>query len=254
MPTDNIILASLLEHIEQGAALFDRSKNIVFWNSKYETIFDYPSGFLKVGLSNYEITKHLADRGIFGQGDAKNITLKRLDLLWGGKISNAEITDANGVPYDARFLLIEGGGLAVTYTDITDRKATETALKLSEQPFKDFASVTSDWFWETDQEHRFTYMSMADPNLHLSMGQPEEQYGKTRQELSSNTDTDYWKKHLSDLKRQRPFRDFQYERKAGGKTYYMSISGHPIYDGSGSFLGYRGTGRYAVKDYWGTYC
>jgi PAS domain-containing protein len=40
-------------------------------------------------------------------------------------------------------------------SDITALRAREQALKDSEQRFRDFSSVSSDWFWETDAEMRF---------------------------------------------------------------------------------------------------
>jgi PAS domain-containing protein len=40
--------------------------------------------------------------------------------------------------------------------DIAARKVVETALQQSEQRIRDYAETAYDWFWETDQEHRFT--------------------------------------------------------------------------------------------------
>jgi PAS domain-containing protein len=34
-----------------------------------------------------------------------------------------------------------------------------TERRESEQRVRDFSEVASDWFWETDAEHRFTYES-----------------------------------------------------------------------------------------------
>jgi PAS domain S-box-containing protein len=48
--------------------------------------------------------------------------------------------------------------------DITDRKNAEQALLDSEARFRDFAEATSDVFWETGPDHRFTsFASDADP-------------------------------------------------------------------------------------------
>ena len=41
-----------------------------------------------------------------------------------------------------------------------------------------------------------------------------------------------------------PFRDFELARPtADGSKRYMSVSGMPVFDGSGQFVGYRGVGR-----------
>jgi PAS domain-containing protein len=65
-------------------------------------------------------------------------------------ISAAPVRDAGGRAVGAV-------GAAV---DITNRKRAEEALRLSEQRFRDFAASASDWFWETDAEHRFVWMSV----------------------------------------------------------------------------------------------
>src|SRR5262245_40654471 len=44
----------------------------------------------------------------------------------------------------------------VIQRDVTDRKEAELALRESEQRFRDYAEIASDWFWESDSEHRFT--------------------------------------------------------------------------------------------------
>ena len=45
------------------------------------------------------------------------------------------------------------------------------------------------------------------------------------------------------LEARQPFRDFVYRAtRSGGSLVYYKISGKPIYDAKGAFLGYRGTG------------
>ncbi len=40
-----------------------------------------------------------------------------------------------------------------------NRWRTQKELDLREQRFRDFAESSSDWFWETDENHRFVYVS-----------------------------------------------------------------------------------------------
>jgi C4-dicarboxylate-specific signal transduction histidine kinase len=52
-----------------------------------------------------------------------------------------------------------------------------------------------------------------------------------------------WELHRSMLEARQPFRDFVYRAaRSGGSLVYYKISGKPIYDAQGAFLGYRGTG------------
>jgi len=56
----------------------------------------------------------------------------------------------------------ESGNIVKWYgssTDIEDRKRAEGALRESEQRFRDFTESASDWYWETEPDHRFISVS-----------------------------------------------------------------------------------------------
>ena len=118
--------------------------------------------------------------------------------------------------------------------------AAERRLAESEQRFRDFANVASDWFWETDAAHRFTYLSgrAAAPDA----GAPY--LGKTPLELAKADPADEgWRRHIADLNARRPFRDFCFRyRYQDGSDRFWSISGTPVFTADGVFAGYRGTG------------
>ena len=129
-----------------------------------------------------------------------------------------------------------------------ERQATELrlvadALRNSETRFHDFALTSSDWFWETDRQHRFTHTS----DEIRGFGQdPTRVIGHTRQELAldSEKDDDKWREHTAILDRHEVFRDFVYAlRFEDGIERIVSISGKPVFDPAGQFLGYRGSAR-----------
>lgn len=111
-----------------------------------------------------------------------------------------------------------------------------------------FTAVTAEWFWETDHEHRFTYLS---GNLRRVLGHDEEYVrerllGKTRWEIAGVDPTAEvrWRGHLDDLAARRPFRDFHVECRAANRTSrHLSVAGDPVFDDAGMFLGYRGVAR-----------
>lgn len=122
-------------------------------------------------------------------------------------------------------------------------RATKVALNDNEKRFRDFASTTSDWFWEMDENLRFSYFS--DRFQEITGVPPEWLLGKTRQEsgVEKSLDPEIWRNHLADLAAHRPFRHFIHSRtKANGEVVWLSISGVPHHDEDGTFLGYRGTG------------
>ncbi len=120
------------------------------------------------------------------------------------------------------------------------REEVERALRASEQRFRDFADSISDRFWETDENHRFTWQ--LEPSQRLRLWPSI--IGKTRFEIAQAYPSrdPLWQKHLDDLNAHRPFRDFRYSlRDASGRLRFRTISGKPIYSLNGKFLGYRGT-------------
>lgn len=123
------------------------------------------------------------------------------------------------------------------------RRAAKFVLNENEMRFRDFASTTSDWFWETDSDLRFS--SFQERFTEVTGVPAEWLLGKTRQEsgIAQTLDPKVWEAHLEDHAAHRPFRNFVHPRTKGtGETVWLSISGVPYFDEGGEFVGYRGTG------------
>ncbi len=124
--------------------------------------------------------------------------------------------------------------------DISDRKRHEAELQASHARFRDFAQSSSDWFWETGPDHRFTRFTGSDDGLeHLLQGI----IGRTRAELMAATvPADQIAAHQATLDARLPFRDYTYPvQLPNGACRYFKVSGKPAYGPGKEFLGYRGT-------------
>jgi PAS domain S-box-containing protein len=124
------------------------------------------------------------------------------------------------------------------------RRQLRQQVDLIVQRFSDFATASSDWwFWEMDADLRFSYFS---ENAVLAIGRPmESMLGKSRRELAANgsADGENWAAHLDDMEHHRHFQQFEYRiQLPGGEFSWLSISGIPIFNADGRFMGYRGTG------------
>ncbi len=120
-----------------------------------------------------------------------------------------------------------------------ERQSLEQQLARSRERYRMFAEAGSDWLWETDAEHRFTYFS--DAFAAITGFVPEALLGKRRVDLFSHEiDTGAVEAHLATLTRHEPFKNFEYPlRDTSGSVRYIRASGVPVFEGS-RFVGYRG--------------
>jgi PAS domain S-box-containing protein len=130
--------------------------------------------------------------------------------------------------------------------DVAIRDRAEGELRASEERFKAFSESSSDWFWQTDAQHRFSWFH--DGRKSKSPFRQESILGKTRKELRLKAEeaaVEKWRAHEADLNAHRPFRDFEYQLGTKDQdSQWISVSGQPFFDSGGSFLGYRGTARF----------
>ncbi|KAF0220326.1 MAG: Signal transduction histidine [Rhodospirillaceae bacterium] len=120
------------------------------------------------------------------------------------------------------------------YGDLAEREAR----------FRQYSEINSDWFWETDRDERYVFVS--DSFEAITGRSPATLLGKRRWDLGSSkmeVDAEMWQGHLEDLSAHRPFRDFKYWIEAdNGRPCWLKESGGPRFDDDGRFIGYRGTG------------
>ena len=124
--------------------------------------------------------------------------------------------------------------------DIEDQKRAEDALRESEQRFRDYTESGSDWYWETGPDHRFIAMTGKPGTLGRM---PRSPIGLARWDyaLDLEEEPEKWRRYMADLDAHKPFRNFRYRvKRTDGSEGYISVSGKPVFDPQGRFLGYRG--------------
>jgi DNA-binding response OmpR family regulator len=121
-----------------------------------------------------------------------------------------------------------------------------TELHASEARFRRLTELSSDWYWEQDVLGKFT--KVYSPSLGVSdmtsAGVPEH----IREDQGA-----YWNENEPDMLNgrsasQHSFRDSIYSRThADGSKQYLMVSGDAMFDSTGRFTGYSGTGKDVTK-------
>jgi PAS domain S-box-containing protein len=127
--------------------------------------------------------------------------------------------------------------------DIHDAKLAADELRESEARFRALTELSSDWYWEQDEDLRFTYLSGQVGALTGYSG--ESSLGKARWEIETMEPLSCsWPEHQAVLAARQPFRDLECRRIGpDGTVRYLSMSGAPVFDEGGRFKGYQGIGR-----------
>ena len=175
--------------------------------------------------------RQLEAREIFRDFEYKRVS-RDGQVRW-ASVSGRPIFDRDG-----RFRGYRGIG-----RDITSRKRVEIALRESEERFRALTELSSDFYWEQDEQFRFVERVGSAWEKHAYPA--ESTIGKARWELPARNLTEAdWQRHRADLEAHREFRNFEIERPLpSGGARWISTSGRPIFDGAGRFRGYRGVGQ-----------
>ena len=125
--------------------------------------------------------------------------------------------------------------------DATERHAAERRTRESESRFRMLIQLSSDWYWEQDAELRFTVARCyADTEIDYSL-----LVGRHRWDHAVDYDpsAEHWVTHLATLEAHKPFYGFEYTVRFPNGMRSFSVSGRPVFDDYGRFIGYRGIGR-----------
>ncbi len=146
-------------------------------------------------------------------------------------------------------LLVQSFGIVAALATLlaaslaAERRRIGQQFQETAERFRGLSALTSDWYWEQDENLRFTYISAGyDERAGLSVGSA---IGKTRFELGNLFESDDERaRHEADLAARHPFRDVELRRHdRNGNLRFVAVSGEPLFDERGGFRGYRGVGR-----------
>ena len=197
------LLAEVMQSIDDGAAIYDANDRLIQLNEAYTQYFSLVGDLLEPGISFREIFEALAERGSYeGPEDGKQSWVDTwLKLFEEGAKAN-EFKRVDGVWVRVDYYKLPSGGTFVVTADITELRASETALQESYQQLEQrVAARTADLQAANERFYKtFTANPAAvaiaelDGKLYDVNDKWVETFGYTREEALGKTaiDLDIW--------------------------------------------------------------
>jgi diguanylate cyclase (GGDEF)-like protein/PAS domain S-box-containing protein len=239
-------VAALLDHLQHALVVLDANGRVVGHNHCAREMLELPLTMLQQQPLIDVVVRWQIKRGDL-RGDAQRLVervwyhLRRVQET--GQPHIYTYTTAGGRTLQGTTIAVPGGGWVRTYVDVTRHAQAAHFLRESEERFRSLTELSADWYWEWDAEGRYTRL---EGRLVRETSLAEMFLGRRAWEvpaLNRPTARD-WKALIDAFEQRRVFRRFEIQRRLpDGRVAWFSISGMPVYDGQGCFIGYRGVGR-----------
>ncbi len=235
----------IVHGLQEGFALYDADGCLVIANEEYRRLHGPVRDMIEPGMRFDDMVRAFFEGGhvpaaIGREEEFVKARLKRHKDPSGSILRRRD----DGTCFLIQESKLPGNEIVVTETDVTALTQAQEALSESQQRFKDFAYVGSDWLWEMDAALRFTDFFAEDAAGVALAGLAK---GRTHWELAGIDPAREakWRRHREVLLARRGFRDFEYSLDLGdGEIRHLSVSGLPVFgQDNDAFLGYRGTAR-----------
>ncbi len=141
-------------------------------------------------------------------------------------MSGVVVRDAAGAPQS-------------TVLVVSDISALKAAVRKNKRRFRRMVEMSSDWYWVQDEHFRFVEVPGMEQDTDIVVG-------KARWEIPGlgALPEKVWEQHRARLERHESFSDFVFLRyNRAGELRYLSVSGEPLFDEKGAFIGYHGVGK-----------
>ena len=235
-------LQTIIDFLPGGITMFNAEQQMVVCNQNFRTLLEFPDSLFADGLPTLRaLALFNAERGEYGEykeGGAQLIADQVCERARTMQPHVFERTRPNGTTLEIRGEPLPGGGWVSIYTDITERKRDEEALRRVKDMMSAAISFSPTFIWETDAAGNYTHLQGVEHILGFAesdlLGQ---QRGST---LCDPTHCDNCEVGRRMQARESIERLVVESRSKAGASVWLSTSAQPVFDQGGAYTGYRG--------------
>lgn len=234
-----------IDTLATGVAVFDADDRVVSCNDAYKSLYPEVAPMLIRGVRYVDIvTEYYAVAPPEMRRGRSPEDCVRAALATRRRSESIDVVQMGGRWILATDCRTAAGGVISFRQDVTKQGVVEHELRKRRRLADDLAELTYDWYWRSDAEGRLVELAGAvEATLRTS---PESLLGKRVHELPGfEADPVGLERYRSQREARQPFPWYviSVSRGGDGARVFLAITGKPLFDETGAFLGYYGAAR-----------
>ena len=116
---EHVLSLQAIDHLAVGMSVIDETMNLLFCNRAYRDIYGLPAALCEVGTSFESILGHLADQGLYGDGNLDTVITERIENIRNNREYQRDLIFPNGRVIEVTGRYLAGGASVFVHADVT---------------------------------------------------------------------------------------------------------------------------------------